>query len=405
MSRAICLYLHVHQPFRMREYSIFDAGANSNYWVEPNYNAGGNNERIIRKIAEKSYRPTNALLLELLECWPHFRVSLSITGTVIEQLQQWAPDVIESFKKLVATKRVEIVGETYYHSLAFFYSRKEFERQVEQHRKKIREVFGVIPKIFRNTEFAYNNDLAYWADQAGYKGILTEGWEPILGWKSPNFMYRPAYTNNIRLLLKNYKLSDDIAFRFSEHSWNEWPLTAEKYVHWLSALPADQPLINLFMDYETIGEHQWKEDGIFDFMRHFPAEWFKQDGNTFMTISEAIDAFEPADALDFPRTVTWADAERDLTAWNGNAMQQQAIANIYDLEHDVLATKDPQLIEDWRRLQTSDHFYYMCTKWFLDGDVHAYFSPYGSPYDSFIYYQNVLRDLRLRVTLHAGART
>ncbi|HKX73140.1 MAG TPA: glycoside hydrolase family 57 protein [Candidatus Saccharimonadales bacterium] len=396
MSRSICLYLHVHQPFRVRNYSIFQAGHDSNYWFDPDYQAGPSNERIIHKVAEKSYRPTNALLKELLATHPHFSFSLSITGTLIDQLQLWAPDVIADFQELVATGRVEIVAETYHHSLAFFYSREEFARQVDMHRQKIKELFGVTPKVLRNTELSYNNDLAYWADEAGYKGIITEGWDKVLGWRSPNFMYRPAYTKNIRLLLKNYKLSDDIAFRFSNRGWEEWPLTAEKYVHWLNALPADQELVNLFMDYETFGEHQWEDHGIFDFMRHFPAEFIKHGGQ-FRTLSDAIKHFEPVDTIDSPHTITWADTERDLTAWLGNAMQTESVQAIYSLEKDILATKDLALIEDWRRLQTSDHFYYMCTKWFNDGDVHAYFSPYESPYEAFMYYSNAYKDLKLRL--------
>lgn len=399
-TRAIVLYLHAHQPYRMRHYSIFDAGHDQNYWFAPNYDSGCNNERIIHKIADKSYRPANKLLNELLHRHPKFCLSLSITGTLIEQLEMWAPDVLQDFKQLVNTGRVEIVAETYYHSLAFFYSRHEFERQVTMHQKKIKDLFGSTPTVFRNTELSYNNDLAYWADTSGYKAIITEGWDPILDWRSPNFMYRPVYTQNIRLLLKNYRLSDDIAFRFSDHQWSQWPLSADKYVRWLNDLPADQQLINLFMDYETLGEHQWAEDGIFEFMRHFPARFLQQDGHTFMTISDAVNAFQPVDTLDIPNTITWADSERDLTAWLGNAMQNDAIGSLYKLEHDVLATGDHNLIEDWRRLQTSDHFYYMCTKWFQDGDVHAYFSPYDSPYTAFMYFMNVLRDVHLRVLRH-----
>jgi alpha-amylase len=397
MSRTICLYLHVHQPYRIREYSIFEAGIDSNYWDSPHYDSGPNNQRVLQKVANKSYRPANAALKELLQRHPDFCLSLSITGMFIEQLETWAPDVLQDFKDLVATGRVEIVAETYQHSLAFFYSKDEFAKQVAQHRKKIKEVFGVTPQVLRNTELSYNNDVAYWADQAGYKGIITEGWDPILDWRSPNFMYRPAFTKNIRLLVRNYKLSDDITFRFSKRDWKEWPLTAEKYAHWLQALPADEKLINLFMDYETFGEHQWAENGIFNFLRNFPAEFLKTPGNTFMTISQAIAHHKPVDELDIPRTITWADAERDLTAWLGNDMQKESIQAIYNLEHDVLATKNKQLIDDWRRLQTSDHFYYMCTKWFNDGDVHAYFSPYPSPYDAFMFYANALKDLELRL--------
>ncbi|MBX6334471.1 polysaccharide deacetylase family protein, partial [Candidatus Saccharibacteria bacterium] len=321
---------------------------------------------------------------------------LSITGTAIEQMEAWAPEALQSFKNLTDTGRVEIVAETYHHSLAFFYSRSEFEQQVKMHERKIQEVFGQTPKVFRNTELAYNNDLAYWADKAGYKGILAEGWDKVLGWRSPNFVYRPAYTDNIRLLMKNYRLSDDIAFRFGDRNWVGWPLTADKFVHWLNE-SGEATNFNLFMDYETFGEHQWDHTGIFEFLEHLPAEWLKHEGNTFMTVSEAVDAFEPRDQVDVPYTVSWADVERDLSAWLGNSMQTSAINALYGLEGLILGTGDLALIEDWRKLQTSDHFYYMCTKWFNDGDIHAYFSPYENPYDAFIAFMNAYNDLRFRL--------
>lgn len=395
MSKAIVLYLHVHQPYRVRHYTIFDAGQNSNYF-DAEYNDRESNERVIHKVAEKSYVPTNRALIDLLRQHPEFKISLSITGTVIEQFEQWAPEVLESFKELVATGRVEIVGETYYHSLAFFYSREEFERQVALHRQKIEEIFGQTPTAFRNTELAYNNDLAYWADQAGYKAILAEGWDPVLGWRSPNFVYQPTYTDNIKLLLKNYRLSDDIAFRFSETARTDTPLTASTFAHWLSET-ADAEVFNLFMDYETFGEHQWEDTGIFEFLRHLPGEWLKNDGYKFMTVSEAADTLKPVDRVDMPQTVTWADTERDLTAWLGNKMQHQAIQALYELEQAVLQSEDISIIGDWRKLTTSDHFYYMCTKWFSDGDVHAYFSPYATPYEAFVNFMNAWHDLRLRL--------
>lgn len=395
MKKAIVLYLHVHQPFRVRHYTIFDAGHQHNYFDAP-YDDRTSNERIVHKVAAKSYIPTNRRLLKLLQDYPEFRLSISITGTVIEQLERWAPEALQSFKDIVATGRVEIVAETYHHSLAFFYSRDEFERQVAMHRQKVQEVFGQTPKVFRNTELAYNNDVAYWADQAGYKGILSEGWDKVLGWRSPNFVYRPSYTNNIRLLMKNYKLSDDIAFRFGDRNWTEWPLTAAKFSHWLGSTDGTTNF-NLFMDYETFGEHQWDESGIFTFLEHLPQEWLQQHDHTFMTVSEVIDAFEPVDTVDMPHTITWADTERDLSAWLGNAMQTSAIQDLYALEKVVLDTKDPALIEDWRKLQTSDHFYYMCTKWFNDGDIHAYFSPYANPYDAFIAFMNAYHDMRFRL--------
>lgn len=395
MAKAIVLYLHVHQPYRVRHYSMFDAGVTHDYF-DTHYDDRTSNERIIHKVAEKSYIPTNRHLLEMLRDHPEFKLSMSITGTIIEQLERWSPEALQSFKDLVATGRVEIVAETYHHSLAFFYSREEFEAQVQMHKEKVMEVFGVTPQVFRNTELTYNNDVAYWADKAGYKGILSEGWDPILGWRSPNFVYRPSYTDNIRLLMKNYKLSDDIAFRFGNRGWEEWPLTTEKFSHWLNTA-GEATNFNLFMDYETFGEHQWHDTGIFDFLRHLPAEWLKTEGNTFMTVSEVIDANEPKDFIDTPYTVTWADTERDLSAWLGNGMQQESIKALYELERPVHRSGDLALIEDWRRLTTSDHFYYMCTKWFNDGDIHAYFSPYENPYDAFIAFMNAYHDIRYRL--------
>ena len=402
-KRGITLYLHVHQPLRVRDYSVFDTAVDHNYFNEPDPLSDRNNKKVFDKVAEKSYRPMNALLEKLLADHEEFKVSLSITGTFLEQAEQWAPDVIESFQRLVKTGRVEIVAETYYHSLAFFYSRSEFEYQVEAHKSKIRELFGVETSVLRNTELSYNDSLAQWADEYGFKGILAEGWDPILDWRSPNFVYQPEGTKNISLLLKNYKLSDDLAFRFSNKEWQEWPLTVDKYTEWASASIEDAPLINLFMDYETFGEHQWKDTGIFDFFEDFVGRWLANPDNTFYTVSEAIDANKPVGTLSMPSTVTWADAERDLTAWLGNSMQQEAMGHLYALENDILRTKDEVLIGDWRKLQTSDHAYYMCTKWFSDGDVHAYFSPYESPYDAFLYYMNVIRDLRWR--LHETHRT
>lgn len=393
--KSIVLYMHVHQPYRVRHYTIFDAGHHHDYF-DAEYDARESNEKVIRKVADKSYLPTNKVLLELLQEYPEFKLSLSITGTLIEQLEQWAPEVLDSFKALTDTGRVEIVAETYYHSLAFFYSRREFERQVELHAHKIQELFGQTPKVFRNTELAYNNDLAYWADQAGYKGILAEGWDPVLGWRSPNFVYQPTYTENIKLLLKNYRLSDDIAFRFGNTAWEGYPLTADKFTHWLDE-SGDATNYNLFMDYETFGEHQWEDTGIFEFLRQLPEEWLKDQEHGFMTVSEVCDAHEPVDRVDMPNTVTWADTERDLTAWLGNKMQHESITALYELEEKVFNTQDPILVADWRKLTTSDHFYYMCTKWFNDGDVHAYFSPYETPYEAFINFMNAWHDLKYRL--------
>ncbi len=395
-KRAIVLYLLMHQPYRVNPFTIFDIGARHNYFEGAAWEDKRNNEFILRKVADKSYFPTLTLFEELTHTYPEFKLSLSISGTILEQLEMWRPDIIDIIKRLVSSGHCEIVGENYYHSLSFFYSREEFEAQVAQHRQRMQEVFGVTPTAFRNTEMSYNNDLAYWADQAGYDVILSEGWDPVLGWRSPNYVYRPSYTKNIKLLTKNYRLSDDLAFRFGNKEWEGWPLTVDKFLGWTNQ-SWDQPLVNLFMDFETFGEHQWEDTGIFDFMRSMPGEWLKGDGHTFMTVTEAARYFEPADFVDCPQTITWADTERDLTAWLGNGIQQSSIKALYKLEEPVMRSQDLSLISDWRKLQTSDHFYYMCTKWFNDGDVHAYFSPYESPYVAFVTYMNAYHDLQIRL--------
>lgn len=392
---SVCLYFHVHQPWRIKNYRVFDIGCDHEYFND-NSDTKLNNAKILKKVAEKSYIPANNLFLKLLKKHKELKISYSITGVIIEQLMEYAPDVLDSFVKLFKTGRVEILSETYYHSLAFFYSRQEFERQVELHSQIVKQVFGVKPKVFRNTELAYTNDLAVWAEKKGFIGIITEGWDNFLGWRSPNFVYRPVNTKNIKLLLKNYRLSDDMAFRFSEKSWSQWPLTSEKYAHWINQINGNGEVVNLFMDYETFGEHQWKEHGIFEFLERLPVEILKHPDNDFVTPSEACARYPARDEVDVPGIVTWADTERDLSAWVGNAIQESALNFIYKLEKKVLSSNDQDLIQDWRKMQTSDHFYYMCTKWFSDGDVHKYFNPYNSPYDAFICFMNAANDLMLR---------
>lgn len=395
--RSVVLYLHMHQPWRLKHYNIFSVDHDHDYWTEKDWYAGTNNERIFKKVADKSYRPMLALLEKCIKKYPGFKFSLSITGTFLDQAEKWAPDVIETLQKLTKTGRVEIVAETYYHSLAFFYDREEFETQVKQHQERIHKLFGVKSQVYRNTELSYNNDLAKWAEEFGFKGILAEGWDKILEWRSPNFVYRPSGCKKLKLLMKNYRLSDDIAFRFSDKHWKEWPLTVNKYMKWVETDTLRGPLINLFMDFETFGENIWEDTGIFKFFESFVNEWSKDRDNNFMTVSEACDSAEPTAEISMPWTVTWADTERDLSAWLGNSMQHEAMKALYELKPEVLSTGDRKLIEDWRRLQTSDHPYYMCTKYFNDGDVHAYFSPYDSPYDAFLYFMNSLRDIRGRI--------
>ncbi len=395
---SVCFYFHVHQPYRIRKYTIFDIGHNRDYFHSPNPNQ--NNEQIFNKVAEKCYIPTTTLLLKLLKKHPEFRVSFSITGVFLEQAKEFMPQLIDLFKEVVDTGRAELIGETYYHSLAFLYSQNEFLRQVRKHSNMIKKTFGYTPKVFRNTELIYRDDIGELANKLGYKGVIAEGADHILGWRNSNFVYHHPSNNGLKLLLKNYKLSDDIAFRFSNKGWEEYPLNIEKYGQWISQINGNGNLINLFMDYETFGEHQWEDTGIFDFIENLPSEILKHPDNDFVTPSEAITRYESHDSVSFPDFVSWADIERDLSAWRSNSMQKEALKKIYSFEKKVLNTKDPRLIEDWRRLQTSDHYYYMCTKWFSDGDVHKYFSPYESPYEAFINFSNVLNDLKLRVEEH-----
>jgi alpha-amylase len=394
---SVCFYFQVHQPYRLRKYQVFEIGNGNNYFDEEK------NREIMQRVARKCYLPTNKLMLELIEKFNgKFKISYSITGVALEQFQLYAPEVLKSFQNLVDTGCVELLDETYYHSLAFLYSEKEFKEQIMMHRAKLKELFDQKPKVFRNTELVYNNKLAKIVEDMGYKGVLAEGADHILGWRSPNYLYKPVNCKNIKLLLKNYRLSDDIAFRFSQGEWEGWPLTADKFASWISATNGNGNVVNLFMDYETFGEHQWEDTGIFNFLRFLPKEILKNPDNDFKTPSEVIRAYKPVAELDIPHIVSWADIERDLSAWLGNKMQKSAIENLYQLESTIKELKDKSLLEDWRKLQIADHFYYMCTKWFNDGDVHKYFNVYERAHDSFIAFMNVLNDLRIRLKSKVG---
>ena len=390
--KAICFYFQVHQPYRLRRYRFFDIGENHYYYDDYA------NRSIMRKVAEKCYLPTNQMLLDLInEYGENFKVSFSISGTALDQFEQYAPDVLDSFKRLVDTGSVEILSETYPHSLVSLVNEKEFRRQVKLHKDKVKTLFGVTPKVFRNTELIYSNEIGKMVADMGFIAQLTEGAKHTLGWKSPNYLYQNVLNPKLKLLLKNFRLSDDIAFRFSNRAWSEWPLTAEKYVGWLKAIPEEEKIINLFMDYETFGEHQWAETGIFDFMRALPRVVFEQTDFRFMTPTEVVNTFEPVGGYNVPYPISWADEERDLTAWLGNDLQDDAFQKLYSLINDVKTIKDPGIQKDWLYLQTSDHFYYMCTKWFSDGDVHKYFNPYDTPYQAYMNYMNVLSDFIERV--------
>jgi len=389
---SVCFYFQVHQPYRLRKYPIFDIGRNHNYFDDKK------NEEVLKKVATKCYLPTNRTILDLIEKTDgRFRASYSLSGIVLEQFEKYCPDVLESFRQLVDTGYVELLDETYYHSLSFIYSKKEFKEQVKLHNEKIKEIFNFTPRIFRNTELIYNNELANFIEKLGYSGILAEGADYILGWRSPNFVYKPKTTEKISLLLKNYRLSDDIAFRFGEKSWAEYPLTAPKFAQWVNAINGNGVLVNLFMDYETFGEHQWEDKGIFKFLEHLPWEIMKHPDNDFITPSEAVERYKPVAELDIHQLISWADIERDLSAWLGNKMQQEAARELYSLENAVKKSRNQEIIDDWRKLQISDNFYYMCTKWFADGDVHKYFNPFDRPHDAFISFMNIINDLKIRL--------
>ncbi len=383
---SVCFYFQVHQPYRLRRYSVFD--------TDHNYFDDYKNSEICRKVATKCYLPANQCILDMIRVHEgRFRCSYSLTGVVLDQFAAYCPEVLDSFRRLNDTGCVEFLAETYYHSLAFLYSKTEFEEQVRLQQKKIFDLFGQKSTVFRNTELIYNNAVAAAAHQMGFKAVIAEGADHILGYRSPGFIYRaPGLPTT--LLLKNYRLSDDIAFRFGNQSWSVWPLTAEKFAEWVNQVNGNGYVINLFMDYETFGEHQWTETGIFEFLYHLPgAVMSLNPENNFKTPSEVVDAYSPDGEFDCPHLISWADTERDLSAWLGNAMQSNALQEAYALEAAVKAKKDPELLHDWRRALTSDHYYYMCTKYFADGDVHKYFNPYESPYDSYINFMNVLDNI------------
>lgn len=390
--KSICLYFQVHQPLRLRRYRFFDIG-NDHYYYD-DYT----NESIMRNIADKCYLPANKIMLETIKKQQgKFKISFSITGIALDQFEQYAPDVIDSFKELAKTGSVEFLAETYSHSLAALINKDEFTDQVKSHSDRIEELFGVRPTVFRNTELIYSDEIGEMVAEMGYKAILTEGAKHILGWKSSNYMYCNAINPKLKILMRNYKLSDDISFRFSSEGWKEWPLTPSKMVGWLNEMDPKEDLVNIFMDYETFGEHQKKESGIFDFLRDLPQDVISNSAFKFATPSNLAEDYQPIAQAHVPNVISWADEERDLSAWLGNKLQNEAFSKLYALRDDVLAVNDDRINKDWKYLQASDHFYYMCTKFFSDGDVHSYFNPYNSPYDAFINYMNVLSDFQIRL--------
>ncbi len=390
MKKSICLYFQVHQPSRLRLYRFFDIGKDSHYYDD------FTNRTILRRVAQKCYLPMNALLLDAItRLGGKFKVAFSITGSALEQFDRYAPEVIDSFRSLAETGAVEFLGETYYHSLSSLGCRQEFRHQVGKHRKAVEDHFGVTPVTFRNTELIYSDAIGSMVYDMGYHTILTEGARHIMGWKSPDFVYSNDACPKQKILLRNWSLSDDVAFRFSNRGWNQWPLTTDKFVEWLKA--GDGEIVNLYMDYETFGEHQDVSSGIFEFMKALPDAVLGDGGFEFVTPSRAAARHKPVGELPVPEPVSWADEERDLSAWLGNELQQEAFNKLYSLEEKLSILNDEALWADYGHLQESDHLYYMSTKFFSDGEVHKRFNPYNTPFEAFINYMNVLSDFIIRV--------
>jgi len=399
---AIVFYFQVHQPYRLKPFHPRDVGRRKGYFDTPV------NRAIVRRVARRCYLPMNRLLLEKIEETDgRFRCAFSLSGTAIQQMKDWAPRALDSFVALAETGCVEFLGETSHHSLAFLADPEELLAQVEGHCGVIEDLFGARPTTFRNTELVVDEPLARWVEERGFDVLLAEGADRLLGWRSPQHVYRPRGCERLKLLLRSYLFSDDIAFRFSNREWPHFPLFADTFARWLHAVPEQAQLLGLFMDYETFGEHQWAETGIMEFMRHLPAHVLEDERFTFMTPREVAAACEPVGELAFPRAISWADEERDLSAWLGNLMQREAHAALYALADEVrsvAAAGYPGILADWRKLTTSDHVYYMCTKFRSDGDVHEYFSPYDTPHEAFVRFMSVLDDLKLRLRRRTARR-
>jgi len=390
--KTVCLNFQIHQPFRYRKYRFFDIGNDAYYYDD------FANETILRKAADQSYLPANKIILEqIIKYKGKFKVTYSLSGVVLDQFKLYAPEVIESFAKLAATGCVEFLSETYANSLVSLADGSFFESQVKAHDDLIEELFGQRPKVFSNTELIYSDEIGDLVQRMGYEAMITEGAKHILGWKSPNYLYCNALNPRLKVLMRNFRFSDDLSFRFSNKEWNEFPLTAEKYAGWMNTLPKEEEVITIFINYETFGLLQPKASGIFDFLKKLPEAILKSGKLSFSTPSEVINDLQPVSAVHVPYPISWADEERDLSAWLGNELQKEAFDKLYQLKDRMRNCTDPTMLKDWDYLQTNDHLYYMCTKFFSDGEVHKYFNPYGTPYEAFINYMNVLSDFKIRL--------
>jgi len=390
--KTVCLNFQIHQPFRYRKYRFFDIGNDAYYYDD------FANETILRKAADQCYLPANKIILEqILKYKGKFKVSYSLSGVVLDQFKLYAPEVIESFEKLAATGCVEFLSETYANSLVSLADDGFFESQVKAHDDLIEELFGQRPKVFSNTELIYSDEIGDLVQRMGFEAMITEGAKHILGWKSPNYLYCNALNPRLKVLMRNFRFSDDLSFRFSNKAWSEFPLTAEKYTGWMNSLPKEEEVVTIFINYETFGQLQPRNSGIFDFLKKLPEAILKSGKLSFSTASEVINDLQPVSAVHVPYPISWADEERDLSAWLGNELQKEAFDKLYQLKDRMRNCTDATMLKDWDYLQTNDHFYYMCTKFFSDGEVHKYFNPYGTPYEAFINYMNVLSDFKIRL--------
>ena len=390
--KTVCLNFQIHQPFRYRKYRFFDIGNDAYYYDD------FANETIMRKAADQCYLPANKIILEqIIKLKGKFKVTYSLSGVVLDQFKLYAPEVIDSFKQLAATGCVEFLSETYANSLVSLADGDLFESQVKAHDDLIEELFGQRPKVFRNTELVYSDEIGDLVQRMGYEAMITEGAKHILGWKSPNYLYCNALNPRLKVLMRNFRFSDDLSFRFSNKAWNEFPLTTEKYAGWMSSLPREEEVITVFINYETFGKLHPKSSGIFDFLKNLPNAILKTGELSFSTPSEVINDLQPVSAIHVPYPISWADEERDLSAWLGNELQKEAFDKLYELKDRMKSCTNATMLKDWDYLQTNDHFYYMCTKFFSDGEVHKYFNPYSTPYEAFINYMNILSDFKIRL--------
>ncbi len=388
------MYFQIHQPLRLKRYRFFNIG-NDHYYYDDYLN-----ESVINRLAERSYLHANKVIRSIIKQFgKQFKVAFSISGITLDQFELYAPEVIESFQKLAKTGCVEFLCETYSHSLISLRNKDEFTRQVYKHKQKIKDLFDQEPTVFRNTELIYSDEIGDNIAGMGFTAMITEGAKHILGWKSPNYLYCNAINPRLKVLLRNFRLSDDIAFRFSNRNWSEFPLTADKFVYWLNEMDKKEETVNIFIDYETFGEHQWMESGIFEFLTDLPVKVYKDSKFIFATPSEVAANLLPVSTISVPYPISWADEERDITAWLGNDLQLDAFNRLSQFTERVNQCNDPKIQKDWQYIQASDHFYYMSTKFFSDGAIPVYFNPYESPYDAYINYMNVLSDFGIR--LHA----